>query len=217
MPIFECSRCNEMTYSAFTGAAQPCAQCGSSTVRTVEGAFAEARSSVRDLAPGDHATLVFDDVQAVAPFCARYLTEGLDAGEHVVAALPDDLREAVGDLLAPDVAVMVDWRAASDVYGDFDADRVAAAYEEMIASEPRTTRILAGLDADCAAGVEPAEFDRYERLSHRTVTEYGANVVCIYDARVLPPEFVDVAERRHTLAVTDGVPRRNAQFEYEPV
>ena len=216
MPIFECSRCNDMTYSAFSGAAQACAQCGATTLRTIEGAFAEARDSLRDLAPGDHATLIYDDARAVAPFCARYLTEGVDAGERVVAALGDDLRAAVTTLLAPDVAVVVDWHEASDIYGDFDPDRVAASYEERIAAEPRTTRILAGLDGACAAGVEPAEFDRYERLSHRIVTARGANAVCLYDARVLSAAFLEVAAHRHTLAVVDGVVRRNERFEYAP-
>ena len=216
MPIFECARCNEMTYSASAGVVQACPTCASDRVRVLDGAFADARAAARDLAAGDHATLVFDDPARVAPFCARYLTEGVDRGEHVVAAVPADLRSALDGLLAPDVSVLVDWHEQLAIYGDFDADRVAAMYEEMISAHPGVTRILAGLDAECVGGVDPADFDRYERMAHAIITRLGANVICVYDERSLPPEIVAIAVRRHGLAVEDGAVRRNERFEYEP-
>jgi hypothetical protein len=214
MPIFECARCNDMTYSASAGALYPCARCGSATIRVVEGGFAEARTALRDLARGDHSTLVHDDHVAIAPFCARYLTEGVEADERVVAAVRSDLRAAIVALLAPGVLGTVEWQEPGEVYADFDADRVAAMYDEMIGEEPRTTRILAGLDS--ADGVDAGEFDRYERLAHEIVTGRGANVICLFDSRVLPPEFIELAVRRHGLAVSDGAVRRNERFEYAP-
>ena len=153
MPVFECARCNEMTYSASAGTVDACDRCGSPRQRVIEGGFDEARRSERTLGPADHAGLAYDDPASVAPFCARFLTEGVQAGERVVAGLPDDLREAVRALLPPDVALAVGWQDPSSIYGDFDADRVAATYEALIAAESRTTRILAGLDAESAAGI----------------------------------------------------------------
>ncbi len=98
-----------------------------------------------------------------------------------------------------------------------EAERVAAKYDALIASEPRTTRILAGADAASVEEVTADEFARYEALSHAIITEHGATVVCLYDASSLPADFVDVSARRHPLAVEDGAVRRNERFEYQPV
>ena len=216
MPIFECSRCNEMTYSASVGAATACARCGSERHRVIEGDFDEARRSQRTLGAADHASLIYDDAETVAPFCARFLTDGVNAGERVVAGLQDDLRKAVAALLAPDVEVMVEWEDPRGIYGDFDADRVTAMYDDLIRGEQRTTRILAGLDGESVAGVEPAELARYEGMAHAISTAREATVLCTYDSRSLPPEFLEVCARSHGLAVEDGAVRRNERFEYQP-
>ena len=216
MPIFECSRCNELTYSSSVDAAGACARCGSERHRVLEGGFADARLSPRALAEGDHGALVYEDADRVAPFCARFLSEGIDAGECVLAGVQDDLRRAIAPLLAPRVEELVEWRSPGDIYGDFDADRIASMYDELIGGESRTTRILAGLDRPSAEDVTPDEFDRYEASAHAIVTGHGATVVCLYDARALSPELLEVAARRHTLWVEDDVVSRNERFEYLP-
>jgi hypothetical protein len=216
MPIFECSRCNEMTYSASLGAAGPCASCGSERQRVIEGDFRTARRSPRPLEAGDHAELVYEDPGAIASFCAGFLSDGVQAGERVIAGLQPDVREAVCALLAPETELAIDWREPSSLYGDFDADRVAAMYEALILEEPRPTRILAGLDAESADGVEPGEYARYEATAHAIITAHGATVVCAFDAIALPPAFLEVSAVRHPLSVDDGAARRNEQFEYQP-
>ena len=216
MPIFECSRCNEMTYSASFGAVAPCARCGNERQRVLDGGFDEARRSQRPLAAADHASLVYEDPAAVAPFCARFLTDGVNAGERVVAVLATDLRDAISDLLAADVEVVVEWDDPQSVYGDFDADRVAAKYDALIGGESRTTRILACLDGPSAEGVTADQLARYEAMAHAIVTDHGATAVCLYDARSLTAELLEVASLRHGLAVEDGAVRRNERFEYEP-
>ena len=147
---------------------------------------------------------------------ARSPTEGVRAGERVVAGLEGNLREAVCALLEPDAELTVEWQTPASIYGDFDAERVAAMYGELIASESRTTRIRAGLDRECAEGVEPEELSRYEAMAHSIITAHGATVVCVYDASSLPREHVEVSARRHGLAVEDGAVRRNERFEYQP-
>jgi MEDS: MEthanogen/methylotroph, DcmR Sensory domain len=216
MPVFECARCNEMSYSASAGSVGSCPNCGSERQRVIEGDFEEARRSLRALGEADHATLVYDDTAAVAPFCARFLTDGVNAGERVVAGTQDDLREAISGLLGPDVELAVEWEDPRLLYGDFDPDRVAATYEALIGGEERTTRILAGLDAQSAQSVDQAELDRYETLAHRIVTDHGATVVCLYDTRALAPGFLDVSACRHGLTIEDGAVRRNERFEYQP-
>jgi hypothetical protein len=217
MPVFECTRCNDMTYSASTGAMQPCAQCGSHELRVLQGYFPEARTGLRELGPGDHAALVYDDPEVVAPFCARFLEEGVEAGAHVVAAVPGNLRAPVEELLDASVAADVDWHDIAEIYRDFDPDRIADTYETMILGEQRPTRILAGLDEECAEGVETSQFDRYERLAHAIITSRLATAVCVFDSGSLPEEFIEVAMLRHGLVVSETGVRRNERFEYAPL
>jgi hypothetical protein len=217
MPIFECSRCNEMTYSAYSGVPHACAACGNGTMRVIDGAFDEARAASRDLAAGDHAFLVYEGAGAgeVAEFCARFIGEGIAAAERVVAALPGELDGNVRALLTDEVSGAVDWHDAADIYGDFDPDRVAETYESLIEAEERPVRLIAG-----PPGVEtmtPEELDRYERLAHAIVNDRGAVALCLFDTTVIPPEFIEIASRRHGLTVTDGTVRRNERFEYAPV
>src|SRR5687768_9252562 len=180
MPVFECARCNGMTYSASAGVVDTCPRCGSDRQRVVEGTFDEARRAVRPLHAGDHALMIYDDPGAVAPFCARFLTDGVRAGERVVAGVQGDLREAVCALLDSDAELAIEWQTPASIYGDFDADRIAARYDALIANEQRTVRILAGLDRECAEGVGPEDLSRYETLAHSIITDHGATVVCVY-------------------------------------
>ncbi len=217
MPVFECARCNEMTYSASVGAISQCASCGSERQRVIDGYFDEARRSLRPLDAGDHATLVYDNPSAVAPFCARFLTDGVNASERVVAAIADDLRDAVSALLASGVEPAVEWLPPVSFDGDFDAGRAAASYEALITAEPRATRILAAPDGESVAGVDADAFGRFEAIAHTIITDHGATVVCVYDANSVPPDFLDMAERRHGLLVEDGgAVRRNERFVYQP-
>ena len=216
MPVVECARCNDMTYSEFNEALHQCTRCNGSHFRVIEGAFDQARAAARELSAGDHAALVHEEPGAVAPFCARFLTEGVNAGERVVAAVPSDLAEEVRALLAADVAVLIEWLWPAELYDDFDPDRTAATFESLISETPATTRVLAGLDRGVAEQVTPAKLDRYERLAHAIITANAANVLCVYDARALEPGLIEVAVARHGLAVSDGIVRRNEQFEYAP-
>jgi hypothetical protein len=214
MPIFECSRCNEMTYSAYSGVPHACASCGNGTLRVIEGAFDEARAAPRELAPGDHAYLAYDGAEEAAEFCARYIGEGIARGERVMAAFPGELDAHVRGLLTDEVANAVDWRDTADIYGDFDADRIAESYEAIIAAEDRPVRLIAGPDS--AETITLDEFDRYERLAHSIVCDRGAVAVCLFDATLLPAELIELASRRHGLTVLGGIVRRNELFEYEP-
>lgn len=216
MPIFECSRCNELTYSASVETVRPCPRCDEIRHRVLDGGFADARDLARDLAPGDHAMMLYDDPSLVAPFCCRYLTEGIDKGERVMAVAPDDLRVATEALLAADVYVLIEWVDPMTIYGNFDAVRVATMYDTLIGTEPRSMRILAVLCEALADGVASADFDRYECLAHDIVNRHGATAICLYDTRGLDPEFLNTSGRRHTLRVSDGTVRRNESFEFQP-
>lgn len=205
-----------MVYSASAGVHVPCPNCGSERQRVIEGDFEEARRTLRPLEPADHASLVYDSPGAIAPFCARFLTDGIDAGERVVVATQEDLRQAVSALLAPDAELAIEWEDPRLIYGDFDPDRVAARYEAIIEGDERAARILAGLDPETAKSVDPTEFARYEAKAHEIIVSRGATVVCLYDERALSPAFLEAGSLRHGLTVEAGAAQRNERFEYEP-
>jgi hypothetical protein len=217
VPIFECSRCNELTYSASRESAEPCPRCGEERHRVLDIGFENVHTAPRDLGHGDHATHTYSDPALIAPFCARYLTEGINEGERVMAVAPADLRRAIEPLLGADVNVLVEWQDPLAIYGDFEAERVAAMYDALIGAEPRAVRILAILNHACTADITPSEFDRYEAMAHDIVNRHGATAICMYDARGLDPAFLDAAARRHPLAVADGAVLRNDSFEFAPV
>jgi len=205
-----------MTYSASSGATGACANCGSDRLRVIEGYFDQARHRPRSLAAGDHAALIYDDPATVAPFCARFLTEGASASERVVAAIPDDLREAVSALVAADVESAVEWQGPVSFDGDFDARQAAARYEALITAEPGATRVLAAPDSESVADIDAHAFGRFEAIAHAAITDHGATVVCAYDTRTVPTSYIPMSERRHGLVVEHGgAVRRNDRFEYE--
>lgn len=212
MPIFECKRCNELSYSAAPDYAGACRRCGSESRRTLYAS--DPAGARRALEPCDHVALVYEDPALVAFFCARYLTAGIDNGERVLATAPDDLRAAIEPLVPADVNVLVEWRHPREVYGDFDRGRVAAMYDRLIAGEPRRVRILGVVERECADGTDPAELDRYEAQAHEIMNRHGALALCLYDARVLGEDYLQAAARRHPLTIVDGEVRRNDAFEY---
>jgi hypothetical protein len=203
-----------MTYSASAGTDQPCPRCGDHRHRVLDGNFESVRTITRDLAPGDHAAHVYSDPALIAPFCARYLTEGINKGERVMAVAPADLKDELDGLLAEDVNVAVEWVDPALIYGDFDADRVAAMYDELVGNEPRQMRILAVLDRTSADGVDPSEMHRYECAAHDILNRHGAIGMCLYDSRDLDEGFIDAASARHPLRMQDGAVLRNDEFEF---
>lgn len=203
-----------MAYSAYAGVPHACARCGNPTLRVIDGAFDEARSAARELAPGDHALLAYDEPDAVSGFCARFLAEGVAAGDCVLAALPGELDGKVRSLLTDQVADAVDWHDSAAIYDDFDADRIANTYDEILEAEERPVRLLAGPNSADTMTLD--ELDRLERLAHEIVIDRAAVAVCLFDSKLIPADLIEVASRRHTLSVSSGAVHRNEQFEYAP-
>ena len=131
--------------------------------------------------------------------------------------MEDDLREAVCALLAGDVELAVEWEQPASLYGDFDADRVAAMYEALIAAESRTTRILAGLDASPPRTSSRRSSARYEETAHEIITsarrDRRVRLRRGLAARRLPRRR---ARSATASLVEDGAVRRNERFEYQP-
>jgi MEDS: MEthanogen/methylotroph, DcmR Sensory domain len=216
MPVLECSRCNELYYSAHGSTELACDVCDGATWRLFEDevSFARVSGLAREPQPGDHAALVYTDLQDAVEFCAGYLEGGLRRGEHLIVAVPKTLRGELPKELLGGAVVL----EAEKIYGPgFDPQRVAHDFAQTVRELGVAARLLCGPDGDAASGIDADQWRRYERLAHELVLDLGHTVLCVYDGRGLPISFSPVAVETHPLICRDGgALRRNPDFRYRP-
>jgi MEDS: MEthanogen/methylotroph, DcmR Sensory domain len=217
MPVFECSRCNNLTYSASRFALLVCDVCGSNRQRILEHAFsfAEAREEPRELGPGDHCCLTYGTTDEAVPHCLRFIRDGIAAGARVFSHVPDALEPAIRESLRPDEDELVDWGPAEEIYGlDFDPDGVVARFVAAAETEPRTVYVLGGPARPLETIVSADGYRRYERLATEATTATGMVVLCLLDRSRHATEHLSGCDETHPLAVAgDGI-RRNERFVY---
>jgi hypothetical protein len=220
MPVLECSRCNELYYSAHGSTELACDICDGDIWRLFEDevSFARVSGLPRQPQPGDHAALVYTDPHDAVEFCARYLDEGMRQGEHPVIAVPQTLRDEVLSRLRSDQLESTVVLEAEHIYGPgFDPKGVAEDYAQTARDLGGPVRLLCGPDGDAAAGIDIDEWRRYERIAHEFVLDLGHTVLCVYDGRRLPISFSPVAVETHPLISRGaGELQRNPDFRYRP-
>ena len=219
MPVLECSRCNELYYSAHGSIELSCDACDGRAWRVFEDevSFARVEGLPRTFQPGDHGVLLYTDAEEAVAFCCGYLQEGAQRGERLVIAVPAELRRAVIATLgvaAMESAIVLE---AERLYGlGFDPEATAREYDQLIKQLDGPARILSGPDGECAADIDPDGFRDYERIAHQLVLDLGATALCVYDGRRLPMAFSPVAIDTHPLISRNGGQLcRNSDFRYE--
>jgi hypothetical protein len=219
LPVLECSRCNELYYSAHGSTELSCAACGGEGWRVFEDevSFARVSGLPRSFGRGDHGVLLYVEEDAAVDFCCRYVEEGIERGDQIIVALPEAMRAAIlarlGDAL--DGAMVLE---SERLYGaGFDPQATAGEYRETIQSIDGSVRIVSGPDASAAAEIDPESFRHYERIAHELVIDLDATALCVYDGRRLPIAFSPVAVEGHPLISRNGAElRRNSDFSYTP-
>lgn len=217
MPVFECSRCNNLTYSASRFALLVCDVCGSNRQRILEHAFsfAEARDEPRELGPGDHCCLSYDSDDQPLPHCLRFIRQGIGAGGRVMAHVPDPLEPPIREALRPDEDELVDWGPAEDVYGpDFDPVAIIARFVAAAESDPSTVYVLGGPARPLESIVSAEDYTRYERMATEAATANGMVVLCLLDRSRHAAEHLAACEQTHTLAAVGEAVTRNERFVY---
>jgi MEDS: MEthanogen/methylotroph, DcmR Sensory domain len=219
MPVLECSRCNELYYSAYGSTELACDKCDGQVWRVFENevSFARVSGLERDFQPGDHGVLVYTTPEQAAAFCADYLRAGIERGERLVIALPQAFREAVLDRLSESErgdAIVLD---AGSIYGEgFDPETTVREYADLIRAEA-PARLLSGPDAEHVAEIDVDDWRRYERIAHEVVLDLKPTALCVYDGRKLPIAFSPVAVETHPLISQGGGElHRNADFQHAP-
>ncbi|HEX8123758.1 MAG TPA: MEDS domain-containing protein [Solirubrobacteraceae bacterium] len=221
MPVFECSRCNELTYSSSKTNAAPCPDCGSERKRLVYDAasFAEAKVVPRATNFGDHAIAVFDDFEQVAAIATQFVDQANLAGGLVMAAVPQGLEDLMLERMHPDDVVGIFWEPPSDTYGPTFAPRQAIdRFIDIAESEDRPIFVLGCADEPIQGFTSKEGWVEYERMAHEVAVQYGLTVMCLYDTRLHDAEMLRAGLSTHGLRADpdDGELRRNEAFDYEP-
>jgi hypothetical protein len=218
LPVLECSRCNELFYSASGSTFARCERCGGEIWRIFEdeGSFDRVADLPRTSQPGDHGAIVYSDSGEAADFCVQYVREGIALGELVVGIVPQALRSALERRLSAVERAKLELEDPVRAYADFDPRRLIAWYEDLVAHSGKRVRVLAGPDADSAAKIPIEDWRLFERLIHERVHELGVTGLCVYDGPFLPGDFIPVAMRAHPLLVRrSGELRRNGEFRWD--
>jgi anti-sigma regulatory factor (Ser/Thr protein kinase) len=133
-----------------------------------------------------------DYVAALVP----YLDEGVDAGDSVIAVVPDRqaarLRDALGSP-SGEVAFVdaVEWYR--------HPARTIARYDDLLCDlGGRRARVVGEVQFGATAQ-DWAGWTRYEAALNRALEHHRARVVCPYDIRRLPEQVVEDARRTHPL------------------
>lgn len=219
MPVFECSRCNDMTYSSSRANAAPCARCGAERQRIVADAasFAEAKTIPRAASYGDHSIAIFNDFEQVVPLAVQFIDQAVLAGGLVMVAVPEELEDLIHDRMLPEDEHGVFWEPPSDTYGPtFAPHDVVERFREIAEAEERPIYVLGCADEPIQNFTSREGWVEYERLAHETAVAYGLTVLCLYDARLHDDAMLRAGLRTHSLRVEAGQYHRNEAFFYEP-
>jgi DNA-directed RNA polymerase subunit RPC12/RpoP len=220
MPIFECSRCNEMTYSSSKTNSAPCPECGAERKRLVSDAasFAEAKQIPRAVSYGDHSIAIFDEFGQVADLALGFILHGRSVGALVMAALPQELEDMILEHLEDEEIASIAWEPPSDSYGPmFSPETVVTRFREIAELEPRPVYVLGCADEPIQDFTSLEGWVQYERMAHEVAVERGMTVLCLYDARLHDSRMLEAGLKTHGLAA-DETNRilRNEAFDYEP-
>jgi hypothetical protein len=220
VPVFECSRCNEMTYSSSKTNTAPCPVCAAERKRLVSDAasFAEAKQVPRAVSYGDHSIAVFDDFEQVATLGLDFIRHGRSLGALVMAALPQGLEDLITAPMEDEEIAGIAWEPPSDSYGPmFSPEGVVGRFREIAELEPRPVYVVGCADEPIQDFTSLHGWVQYERMAHETAVEYGMTVLCLYDARLHDPKMLEAGLKTHGLAADDdGRLLRNEAFDYEP-
>jgi MEDS: MEthanogen/methylotroph, DcmR Sensory domain len=217
MPVFECARCNNLTYSASRFASISCDICGGARQRVLEHAFSfdEARDEPRNLTHGDHCCCSFTTPEEAAPLCAHVIRAGLAENARVMVFVKAELADAITAQLTPEEAQAVEFGGADDVYGPgFDPDETITRFRAIAAEEQRPVYVLGGARRPLDTLVDREAFERYERMATETAVELGMVVICLYEEGLHAHSHVTVRDATHPLTTEGGPVRRNADFVF---
>jgi hypothetical protein len=212
--VFECSRCNAMTYSASRTAATACERCGSANIRVLDEVnFEAAEAAPRVPSPGDHCVALVDDYEDAARISCPFIVEGLRNGERVLSWLPREVCSRIEQTLSPDELARLTVVDADEIYAPpFDPAALVDRVREMARAEDRPLRIVGGPMGSPGKVTTLAEWARYERLAHELCHDEDITGMCVWERPALDDEVLELVLRSHSLISRGDRLRRNPDF-----
>lgn len=179
----------------------------------------------RRMHAGDHACLIYSGADELRSFLVPWVDEGLAAGERCLLVLGGDrrderlrwLREAGVDVegeMARRALVVSDMREVYLSRGLFQPQPVLDRLRDSVRAAHASgfTGLRAAGELAWSARELPGgnRLEEYERALTRGAREWGARILCLYDAGALPPHRLGTAYRTHPLAVVQGKMRTSS-------
>jgi anti-sigma regulatory factor (Ser/Thr protein kinase) len=147
--------------------------------------------------------LVYDADAALAGFVERFVTEGRDGNEPVVAVYVPEKQSLLRDALGP-AGNGITFADAREVYTRPEAavSRYAATLRRLLSDGASSVRVVGELPI-CETEWEWNTWMLYEALLNRVFDDFPAHVVCTYDERVVPEPVMQASLLTHP-RVHDG-------------
>jgi hypothetical protein len=154
----------------------------------------------------EHRAFLYDGIEHFLSVSVPYLTEGVEAGEVVIAVLQDPRLDALRDVMAPH-GETIQYVRTEEFYRH--PVHALKAYHELVhAYAPRRVWVL-GEAAWNWTPRQNLEWLRYESLVNVVFRDTPARALCAYDNQGLPPEILDHARQAHPLLAGEGTTVRN--------
>ena len=162
-----------------------------------------------------HGLLIYDSDEEFAGSATRFLAEGIERSERLLAVMAEQQLDLLRDALGDD-ARHVEFKDSADWYRS--PSEATNGYRKLVnegfESGAQWTRIVGELVLAGRSHAEVEAWIRYESMVNLSLASSPATIMCLYDARSLPTEVITDARRTHpevihaaeTVASSDYLP-----------
>lgn len=168
---------------------------------------------MNSVAPFAHEALFYRDEDTFLSGTARFVTEGVDRGEPVLVAVPEEsigpLRERLGD--AAEQVHFIDMTEAGRNPGRI----IPGVLMAFSASTQRRFRVVGQPIWPSRTALEYPACVQHEALINTAFEGRPGVILCPYDAAALPGHVLDDARRTHPVVI-DGERRVASEWYTEP-
>jgi hypothetical protein len=148
-----------------------------------------------------HVALFYRGAAEYLAATVEFLRAGVEAGEHVLAAVPADKHAA----LRRGLGVYHDHVEFADMFSpDGDPASYLTALQAFVAGGPQRARVLGESIWPGQTQAEICDATRHEALINMALSQAGITILCSYDATKLPIKVIADACRTHPVLHSSG-------------
>jgi transcriptional regulator with XRE-family HTH domain len=145
-----------------------------------------------------HGLLIYGSDEELAGSATRFMAEGLERSERLLAVMAQQQLDLLRDALGDD-ARHVEFKDSSDWYRSPSeaTNGYRSLVNETFESGARWTRVVGELALAGRSHAEVEAWTRYESMINLALASSPATIMCVYDERSLPTEVIADARRTH--------------------